>query len=125
MARPTTPTLTDAELRLMKVLWRRGPSTAAAVVAELVTTDVRLAESTVRTILDILENKGYVALERRGRANHYRALVTRSGAQREALQHLLSSFFDNSREELVLQLIRDETASPREIDRLRRIIQDA
>lgn len=125
MARPVSPVLTDAELRLMKVLWRRGTATAAGVVGELASGGVELAESSVRTVLGILRAKGYVELERRGRAHHYRAVIGEADARERALRHLVDHFFDGSREELTLTLIRDDRTSAPELARIRRIIQDA
>jgi predicted transcriptional regulator len=125
MARPTSPTLTEAELRLMKVLWARGPSTTTEVVATLAAAEVELAESTVRTILGILREKGYVEATARGRARLYRVMVSRGEARRSALRHLVSRFFDDSREELVLNLLADEEVDDAELARLRKLIQEA
>lgn len=122
MARPVSATLTEGELRLMKVLWERGPSTTAEVVAALATSGIRLAESTVRTLLGILENKQYVRTDGRSRKKVHRAVVGREDARRRALRHVMSRFFDDSPEELVLSLIRDERVSTKELARLRRII---
>lgn len=124
MARPVSPTLTDAELRLMKVLWRNGTSTAGAVVRELAGEGVELAESSVRTVLGILREKRYVSVDRRGRADHYMAIIDQAEARQRALRHLLNRFFDDSREELVLSLIRDERTSAAELARIRRITHD-
>lgn len=122
MARPASATLTDGELRLMRVLWDRGPSTASEVTGALAEGGVSLAESTVRTLLGILRDKGYVAADGRNRGRAHRAVVGREQARRQALHHLLDRFFDDSREELVLTLIRDEGVSPKELARLRRIV---
>lgn len=123
MPRPTSPTLTEAELRLMKVLWERGPSTAGEVIAALAD-EVSLAESTVRTMLGILKDKGYVDSTPRGRAFVYHPLVGQGEARRSVIQYLLSRFFDGSREELVLNVLNDKDLDPEEIARLRRLIQE-
>lgn len=122
MARPVSATLTEGELRLMKVLWERGPSTTAEVVGALAKQGVRLAESTVRTLMGILRDKQYVGIDGRSRTKVYRAAVSREEARRRALRYVMSRFFDDSPEELVLSLIRDERVSPKELARLRRII---
>ncbi len=123
MPRPTSPTLTEAELRLMKVLWERGPSTAGEVIAALAD-EVSLAESTVRTMLGILKDKGYVDSTPRGRAFVYHPLVGQVEARRSVIQYLLSRFFDGSREELVLNVLNDKDVDAEEIARLRRLIQE-
>lgn len=123
MPRPTSPTLTEAELRLMKVLWEAGPSTVTEVVAALAD-EVELAESTVRTMLGILKEKGYVRATQRGRAHVYHPVVGQRDAQRSVLRHVLHRFFDDSPEELVLNLLADEDLDPVEVARLRRLLQE-
>src|SRR5690606_17104564 len=124
MARPVSPTLTEAELRLMKVLWDRGASTTGEVVDALAD-EVALAESTVRTMMGILRDKGYVRATRRGRALVYHPLVDQTQAQRGALRHLISRFFDGSPSQLVLNLLGDEEIDEEEVERLRQLAQEA
>lgn len=124
MARPVSPTLTEAELRLMKVLWERGPSTAGEVVEALVH-DTVLAESTVRTMLGILKDKRYVRATRRGRAFVYHPVVGQAEAQRGAVRHLIRRFFDGSPAQLVLNLLRDEELDPVEVERLRKLVEES
>src|SRR5688500_11946391 len=123
MARPPSSTLTEAELRLMKVLWESGPSSAGQLV-ELLADEVSLAESTVRTILGILKDKGYVRAARHGRAFIYHPLVGRTEARRGALRNLINRFFDGSPSELVLNLLKDEELDEAEVARLRELIQE-
>ena len=60
MPRPRSPTLTDAEARVMSVLWKKDRATVADVVGTL-TRKRPVSYSTVQTILRILEDKGYVS----------------------------------------------------------------
>jgi predicted transcriptional regulator len=121
MPRPASPTLTDAELRLMKVLWSLGPATPAGV-AKALPGEPPLAESTVRTILGILRDKGYVLAEPRGRAFAYRPTVDRAAAGRSAVRDLVRRFFDGSPRELLLNVLGDEELGAAEIARLRELI---
>jgi BlaI family transcriptional regulator, penicillinase repressor len=123
MARPVSPTLTEAELRLMKVLWERGASTTSEVV-DAVADEGPLAESTVRTMFGILRDKGYVRTTTRGRALVYHPLVDRGEARRSVVRYLINRFFDGSPEELVLNLLEDEELDEEEVARLRRMIQE-
>src|SRR5687768_9958802 len=107
MARRKSATLTDGELRLMEILWDRGPSMAAEIVAAL-PGDARLAHTTVLTTLRILEEKGYAEHSKEGKAFTYRPLIDRDTASRSALRHLVHRFFRNSPELLVSNLITDE-----------------
>ena len=121
MPRPPSPALTDAELGIMRVLWAPSRATVSEVVDAL-DRSPKPAYNTVLTILRILEEKGYVTHEKAGRAFTYLPLVGEQEAQRTALSHLLSRFFDNSPERLVLNLLGRDDASPAELGRLRAII---
>lgn len=107
----------------MKVLWESGPSTTKEVAEALARAGLRLTESSVRTTLGILRDKRYVAVDGRSRGRRHRAVVSRDDARRQALRYVLERFFGDSREELVLSLIRDEDVTPKELARLRRIIE--
>jgi predicted transcriptional regulator len=122
VARKKSPTLTEAELRLMEVVWERGEATVADVVAALEQRE-GLAYSTVLTTMRILEQKGYLAHRQEGRAFVYRALVDRSQARRSAVRHLLASFFDGSPEQLVLNVIDEEKLDMAELERLSRLVE--
>lgn len=123
MPRKKSPTLTEAEYRLMQVLWDRGESTVAEVVDAI--GDPPLAYNTVLTTLRILEQKAYVRHKAAGRAFIYRAAIERDEAQRSLVQHMLSRFFDGSPRELVLNLLESEAVDDRELDRLRELIDKA
>jgi predicted transcriptional regulator len=124
MARKKSTTLTEAEVRLMNVLWARGPSTVNDVL-EALPADPPLAYNTVLTTLRILEEKGYLKHKKDGRAFHYVPRVPREQAQMSALRLLLSRFFENSAEQLVLNVLKHEKLDPAELQRLRRMIEEA
>ena len=124
MARKSTPTLTDAEARLMSVLWERNTATVADVLAA-VRSRRPLTYSTVQTMLRILEEKGYAKHEKVGRAFIYRAVVDAKQARRRALKHLVSRLFNNSPSLLVLNVLEDEQIDPAELKRLKKLIEEA
>lgn len=117
-------TLTQAELRLMKVLWDRGESTVAEVVAAISGKEA-LAYTSVLTTIRILETKGYVSHRQGGRAFIYSACVGESEASRSEVRHVLQRFFSNSRERLLLSLLGDDEISPGELCRLKEAIANA
>ena len=123
MPRGKSPTLTEAELRLMDVLWDRGSSTVTDVVDALPKRR-KLAYSSVLTTMRILEQKGYVKHEKRGRAFVYHPLIGRGEAQSSAVRYVLSRFFENSPEALVLNVLENEQLDAEELKRLRRIIEE-
>jgi predicted transcriptional regulator len=73
----------------------------------------------VRTLLRVLESKGYVTHDTQGKAFVYRASVARDKAQRHALRNVLARFFAGSAEDLVLRLIEDERITPAQLAEIR------
>ena len=122
MARPPSPGLTDAELRVMRVLWERKRATVGEVVERLAGRD-KPAYNTVLTTLGILERKGYVTHEKDGRAFAYLPVVDQSEARRSALSQLLNRFFDDSPRLLVLDLLGHERTNADELHRVRELIE--
>jgi len=117
-------TLTEAELRLMRILWRRGESAVTDLVAAMPDGET-LAYNSVLTTIRILEQKGYVEHRQEGRAFIYRPCVAEQEASRSEVRHVLSRFFGNSREQLLLSLLGDEEVSAAEMQRLKDAIRDA
>ena len=122
MPRQTSANLTDAELRLMDVLWEKGSATVSDVVDAL-DAKVPLAYSSVLTTLRVLERKGYLTHSKTGRAFVYRPVVGRGEARQRALSHLLRRFFENSPELLMLNLIGDGKVNADELARLKARIE--
>ena len=122
MGRTRSATLTDGELRLMRVLWQRGPSTVGAVVDALSGRRAP-AYNTVLTMMRILEKKAYVLHRKEGRAFVFEALIDEANAQRSALRHMLDRFFDNSPGTLVLSLLQHEDVTDAELQQLRERIR--
>jgi predicted transcriptional regulator len=123
VGRKKSPNLTDAELRLMEVLWEEGEATVSEVVEKL-PKKISLAYSTVLTTLRILENKGYLQHVKEGRAFVYRPIVGREQARENAITHLLRRFFEDSPELLMLNLIEGKKVSQKELARLRKRIKE-
>jgi predicted transcriptional regulator len=123
MARTKSPQLTEAEQRIMDVLWKLESATVSQI-AEAMPKNVDLAYNTVLTTARILEDKGYVrhATSKEGRAFIYRPVVSRDQASRSAVRHLLRRFFGNSAQALVLNLLEDETLNEKERKRIRDLL---
>jgi predicted transcriptional regulator len=122
MARKKSETLTEAELPLMQVLWHRGSATVGEI-SEALAQDRPVAYNTVLTLMRILERKGYVRHTKDGRAFVYHPVIGSGEASRTAVRHLISRFFHDSPELLVLNLLRDEGIDERELERLRQLIE--
>jgi BlaI family transcriptional regulator, penicillinase repressor len=124
MARKPSPALTDAEASVMAVLWQKQSATVGDVVATLAKKR-QVAYSTVQTILRILEAKGYVTHDKVARAFLFRPLVDEKQARRRALRHLVKRLFNGSPSLLVLNVLDDEKIDPAELQRLKRLIEEA
>jgi predicted transcriptional regulator len=124
MARKRSPALTDAEARIMAVLWKQQTATVADVVQAL-SRRRAVSYSTVQTLLRILESKGYVAHDKVARAFIYRPLIDERLARRRALRHLVSRLFEGSPSLLVLNVLDDEELDPLELQRVKQLIESA
>jgi predicted transcriptional regulator len=123
MPRPKSATLTDGELRLMRVLWEKGEASVGDVVDALKDRP-RPAYNTVLTLLRILEKKGYVKHRKNGRAFIFRPVVDRTEASRNAVKTLMNRFFEGSPRLLVLNLLDDDQLSPEALKQLRQHLED-
>jgi len=124
VARTKSRQLTEAEQRLMDILWTLERATVAEIT-EALPSNVDLAYNTVLTTMRILEEKGYVRHDKskEGRAFIYRPVVSRDQATSSALHHLLGRFFGNSAEALVLNLLENETLNDKERRRIRQLLK--
>ena len=123
MARKQSPTLTEAELRLMNVLWLKGQGTVQQVL-DWLPEKPSLAYNTVLTTIRILERKGYVGHAKDGRAHVYEPLIEREEATRSEIRHLVSRFFRNSHDALLLNILKDDEIEGEELKRLRKMLEE-
>jgi len=115
-------TLTEAELRLMNVLWQKNSATVQQVLDALPAKPA-LAYNSVLTTIRILENKGYVKHVKDGRAHVYMPLVGRREATRFEIRHLVNRFFKNSHEQLVLNILQDDSIDEADLRKLRDLLE--
>jgi len=124
MARKKSRTLTDAEHRIMEVLWSKGSATVAEVAEALAGKDGS-AYTTILTMMGILREKGYLSCRKDARAHVFTPRVSRDTAARKAVRQVLAKFFADSPSELVLSFLRDEDLSPEELDQLKKKILES
>jgi len=108
----------------MNALWQKGPGTVQQVLDWLPEKPV-LAYNTVLTTIRILEKKGYVGHLKDGRAHVYQPVVDQQEATRSEIRHLVSRFFRNSHEALLLNILRDEEINEKEVQRLREMLRNS
>jgi len=121
MARKKSITLTDSEMRLMRIIWEAEPCTVNDVVDKLPDSEP-LAYSTVLTTMRILEEKGYIDHTKKGRAFVYHSLADPTEVRQSALEHVMNKFFDNSRELLLANVLNKGTMTPRELKAIRSML---
>jgi predicted transcriptional regulator len=117
------PGLSEAEMEVLKALWAHGPGTVRRVNEVLA--GRRWAYTTVLTLLQRLEAKGYAAREAAGVAHVFRAAVTREEVLERRLKETADELCDGSAAPLLLALVQGNTFSPEELARFRRLLDEA
>lgn len=123
MPKDSLPRPTDAELEILKVLWRRGPSTVREVFEAL--SEARgTGYTTVLKLMQIMADKGLVKRDESERAHRYEPALAEDETQRQLLGDLLRKAFDGSAKNLVLQALSSERATASELAEIRRMLDE-
>jgi len=117
-------TLTEAELRIMNVLWQKASGTVQEVLDGL-SEKPALAYNSVLTTIRVLEKKGYLKHQKEGRAHVYVPLIGRKEATRSELRRFVGRFFKNSHDQLVLNILEDRGIDQKELERLRKMLEQS
>jgi BlaI family penicillinase repressor len=118
------PAPTGRELEILKVLWEHGPANVRVVYRHMLANQPEgkdLAYNTIQTLLRLMEDKNLVTHELVGRAFVYSAAYSRD----QSAVRFLDRVFDGAAAELVLSLLDSERISPKELDRVQKLIADA
>ena len=117
------PRPTDAELAILRALWRRGPSTVRQVLESL-NQDRETGYTTALKLLQIMTEKGLVERDETERTHVYRARLTKEQTQRQLVGDLLDKAFGGSASQLVLQALATKPASADELAQIRRLLDE-
>lgn len=117
------PLPTDAELAILAVLWRLGPSTVRDV-HEALRPVQDTGYTTVLKLMQIMAQKGLLARDETQRSHVYRALATEAQTQRRLLGDLMERAFSGSASQLVMRALSVKRASPEELDEIRALLDD-
>ncbi|HWW77899.1 MAG TPA: BlaI/MecI/CopY family transcriptional regulator [Pyrinomonadaceae bacterium] len=123
MAENELPRPTDAELEILKVLWRRGPSTVREVF-ETFGESKTTGYTTVLKTMQIMAEKGLVVRDESERAHRYEPAAPEDETQRRLVGDLLRRAFDGSSKKLVMQALSTERASAEELSEIRHMLDE-
>ena len=112
---------TESELRILEVLWERGASTVREV-HEILNASRRTGLTTVLKLMQIMEEKGTLLVDRSTRPQTYRAAVSQGKTQRHLVGDLLDRAFAGSPGPLVLQALSAKRATPEELRQIRELL---
>ena len=115
--------LTDLESEVMQAVWDKGPCPVERV-HEMVSRKRHLKETSVRTILRRLEQKGYLRHEEQGRAYIYRAAEPARSLAARAVRQIIDSFCKGSVEELVSGMVEAKVLSKGELESLEEYVRE-
>jgi len=115
------PKPSEGELRILRVLWERGPSTVREVFEQL-ETETGVGYTTFLKLMQIMHEKGLVTRDETARSHVYSAVLTRDTAQKRLLTDLKNAVFGGSTRQLVLQILSDARTSKEEIDEIRAVL---
>jgi predicted transcriptional regulator len=122
MRRKGAPRPTDAELEILRVLWRNGPSTVRDV-QEALNRNKPTGYTTVLKLMQIMTEKGLVRRDEGQRAHVYEARYAQEQTQQQLIGDLIDRVFDGSAAKLLMQaLATKEKASSEELSEIRRVL---
>jgi BlaI family transcriptional regulator, penicillinase repressor len=121
MSKSVVPKPTDAELAILRVLWKEGSRTVRQVY-EVLSRGRSLAYTTTLKLLQIMTEKGLVTREEQGQHHVYRARYAEAETQQRLVRDLLERAFGGSTSKLVMQALATKRASPEELREIRRLV---
>lgn len=118
-AKPPRKGLSDLEHQLMEILWKSGPATAEQI-REALAPRHALKDSTIRTVLRRLQEKGYVNHKIVGKAFVYRGVEKSRNVAVRAVRQILDRFCDGSLEQLLVGMVENQVVDRAELQQLAR-----
>ncbi|MGH9768431.1 MAG: BlaI/MecI/CopY family transcriptional regulator [Blastocatellia bacterium] len=123
MSNPDLSRPTDAELGILRVLWRRGPSTVRQV-CETLGQEREVGYTTALKLMQIMTEKGLVERDETERTHVYQARLTQQQTQQQLVGDLLEKAFGGSASQLVMQALAAKPASTDELARIRQLLDE-
>ena len=117
------PKPTDAELSILRILWRLGPATVRVIHEQMCLLQAT-GYTTALKMLQIMTEKGLVRRDESERSHVYESVLTEPQVQQQLVGHLLDRAFDGSARKLVLQALATKKSTPAELAEIRRLIEE-
>jgi BlaI family transcriptional regulator, penicillinase repressor len=121
--RPKSPTLTEQELEIMKIVWARDVATVRDVYEALLERR-KIAYTTVMTMMKILEHKKYLRKTQEDRAYVYRPTKPKNQVIKGMVREFVNRVFNGSAEPLLVHLIEDQQLSKKDVEEISRMIRE-
>lgn len=115
---------TDVELKILEVLWRRGPSTVRQVHLELAA-ERDTGYSTTLKMMQVMREKGLIVRDDSVRPQLYRSAETQEQTQLGMLDDLAQKAFGGSAANLMMRMLSADRVSPEELEQIQELIQKA
>lgn len=119
---PPPPRPTDAELEILQVLWRRGPSTVRQVHRALGARRPEVAYTTALKMLQVMTDKGLVERDASDRPQVFRPRLPREQTERQIVRDLLDRVFEGSAKQLVMQALSARETSDKELEQIEKLL---
>jgi BlaI family penicillinase repressor len=121
MPRPKSSGLTENEMEVMKILWEESPLKVAEIL-ERVMRKPKPAYTSLMTLVQAMTKKGYISSVQEGKAYFYSPILKQKAILADELKRISKHFFDGTTKGLVMNLVKDQKLSSKEIDELRAIL---
>jgi len=117
------PIPSNAELEILRILWKEGPQTVREVHDRL-KTERTIGYTTVLKIMQVMAEKKLVTRDESERSHVYAAAVEEKSVKRRLVSELLDKAFDGSAAQLVMQALSDKRASPEDLKKIRKLLNE-
>lgn len=121
--RERIPRPTDAELAILRVLWRRGPCTVRQV-HDVLSAEKPTGYTTILKFMQIMTEKGLLLRDESRRSHVYRPQVSAEQTQQQLVGDLLERAFEGSAQRLVMQALSTKKVTPEKLAQIRALLDE-
>ncbi len=123
MARPRSPVLTDNELQVMKALWENSPLSVADILS-LIKRRPKPAYTSVLTLVQTMEKKGYIRHATEGKAYVYSPILKQKEYEKREIARAAERLYDGGALQLAIGLVQSEQLSDEDLKKLRKVLEE-